>query len=233
MERLSEKPFLHNLKRLYAMAIAQRPELHAQLAAIQRDRQAVDLARLQYYPDVTAGITWIDTARSGLSGVANGRDAFLAGLSVNLPIYRRRLDAGVREAEARTVVSARQYDSLRDRTEEDVKDLFVKVESQQELLVLFRDDIIPKADHTLRVSFPAYKGGEIDFLQLVDNWRRLLRYRIALRRLESQLHQTLASLERVVGGQMPSRPVMEELVLPPNGVIPSPQKKSFPAPAPP
>ena len=43
----------NDLERLYALAIEARPDLHAQLAAIRRDRLNVDLARLQYYPDVT------------------------------------------------------------------------------------------------------------------------------------------------------------------------------------
>ncbi len=189
-----------DLQLLYAKAIEARPELHAYLAAIQRDQRAVERARLNYYPDPTLGVTWIDTATAGISPVANGRDAFLLGVGLNLPIYRTRIEAGVREAEAQTVADTRRYDSLKDRTQEQVKDLFVRVQSQRELLQLFREDIIPKADQTLRVSSSAYQQGEVDFLQLIDNWRQLLRFQITYERLQSQLRQTLASLERVVGG---------------------------------
>lgn len=42
--------------------------------------------------------------------------------------------------------------------------------------------------------------GDIDFLQLLDNWRQLLRYEIGRERLKADLHQTLARLEQVVGG---------------------------------
>jgi outer membrane protein TolC len=51
----------------------------------------------------------------------------------------------------------------------------------------------------------AYEAGSTDFLQLVDNWRQLLRFRIAFHRLEAQLRQALASLERVAGGQLARR----------------------------
>ena len=95
--------------------------------------------------------------RAGLAvvSVANGRDAFLAGATMNIPIYRKRLDAGVREAEARSVAAAREYDSLRDQTHEEVKDVFAQLRSQRDLLYLFREDIIPKADQTFRVSMQA------------------------------------------------------------------------------
>ncbi len=108
----------------------------------------------------------------------------------------------MREAEAKTVASVRKYDSMRDQTMQEVKDLFVQANSQKELADLFRDDIIPKSDQTLRVSMSAYEVGKTDFLQLIDNWRELLRFQIMHQRLESQLQQTIASLDRVVGGQL-------------------------------
>jgi outer membrane protein TolC len=200
MDELPIEGIPQDLDMLYRQAIAARPELHAQLAAVDRDRRAVDLAQLDYFPDVTLGMTWINTSTAGISPVANGRDPFLVGVTFNMPIYHKRIEAGVRQAEAQAVADRRQYDSLKDRTLEQVKDLFVKARSQQELLDLFRTDIIPKADQTLQVSARAYQAGDVDFLQLIDNWRQLLRFQLAYQRLEAQLRQTLASLERVVGG---------------------------------
>jgi outer membrane protein TolC len=209
-----------DLDALQRQAVTARPELHAQLAAIERDRQVVELARLEYKPDVTLGFSWIDVANAGISPIANGRDAFLLTAGVNLPVYRRRLDASVRSAEAAAVSSARQYDSLRDGTLEEVSDLFAQARSQQDLLILFREEILPKARQTLEVSSRAYNVGEVDFLQLLDNWRQLLRYEVSYRRLESSLRQTLAELERVVGGFAPRA---FEPIAPPEGTrIPLP-----------
>jgi outer membrane protein TolC len=123
----------------------------------------------------------------------------LIGATVNLPIYRKRLNAGVREAETRAVASARQYDSVKDQAAEEVKDLFSQAKSQEELLRLFRDEIIPKAQQTLDQSLREYQVAEVDFLQLIDNWRQLLRFHVAEKQLEAQLRQTLASLARVIG----------------------------------
>jgi outer membrane protein TolC len=200
IDRLPAEQIPADMEHLQRLAVAARPELHAQLAALERDQRAVDLAGLDYYPDLTLGLTWIDVANVGLSPVANGRDAFLIGAGINVPLYRKRLDSAVRSAEAKAVATARQYDSMRDATLEEVMDLFAKAESQRDLLQLFREDILPKARQTLEVSSRAYNVGEVDFLQLLDNWRQLLRYEIANQQLEATLRQTLASLERVVGG---------------------------------
>jgi outer membrane protein TolC len=218
LRAVDELPFEHvprDLNGLYRRAIASRPELHAALATIDRDRRATDLARLNYYPDVTLGMTWIDTSTAGISPIANGDDAFLLAASVNLPIYRKRLEAGVREAETKTVASARQYDALKDATMEEVKDLFEQASSQEQMLRLFREAIIPKAEQALEQSIGAYPVGQIDILQLVDNWRQLLRFYIGEKQLQAQLHQTLASLSRVVGSyEAAGPPVMEPLPLP-------------------
>ncbi|MCA9246190.1 MAG: TolC family protein [Planctomycetales bacterium] len=213
LDRLPPEQAPHDLAWLQQLAVQARPELHAQLAAIQRDQQAVKVARLEYCPDVTLGASWIDVADAGISPVANGRDAVLLSAGVNLPIYRKRLNSSVRSAEAKAVASARQYDAMRDGTLEDVTDLFAKSRSQQDLLRLFEEDILPKARQTLEVSNQAYNVGEIDFLQLIDNWRQLLRYEISYRQLESQLRQTLAELERVVGGLV-STPSIESVPQP-------------------
>jgi outer membrane protein TolC len=199
VDRLAPEQLPDNLADLYRRAIASRPELQEGLAAIARDQRAVDLARLNYYPDLTLGATWVDISSSGISPVANSRDAVLVGASINVPIYRKRLRAGVREAEAKAVSSARKYDSLKDQTQSDVKDLFAQTTSQQELLQLFREDIIPKARQALEQSISAYQVGKVDFQQMIDNWRDLLRFEITVQRIEAGLRQSLASLARAVG----------------------------------
>ena len=189
-----------------ASATRARPELQAQLAVIAKDRTAADRARLNYFPDVTFGLTWIDTANAGISPITNGRDAFLLSAGVNLPIYKKRLSAAVRESEAAAVAGAREYDSLKDQTMQEVKDLFAQATSQQELLRLFTDDIIPKAQQALEQSIQSYQVGEVDFLQMIDNWRQLLRFHIGEKQLEAQLRQSVASLARVVGSyQLPAQ----------------------------
>ena len=218
---LAEQQAPRDLELLQQQAVTARPELHAQLAAVRRDRNAVNLARLDYKPDVTFGFSWIDVADAGISPVANGRDSFLMSAGVNLPIYRKRLDSSIRSAEAKVVSTTRQYDVLRDGTLEEVTDLFAKAHSQEDLLILFREDILPKARQTLEVSNQAYNVGEVDFLTLIDNWRQLLRYEINYIRLEASLRQTLAELERVVGGftqtmpEMIPAPPIEPEALPP------------------
>jgi outer membrane protein TolC len=234
LDQLAEEEIPQDLDRLYRQAVSARPELHTQLAAIQRDRFNIELARLAYRPDFNLSVDWAEmTTRGAMAPTADGVDDVGIGVMVNLPIYRHRLDAMVRSAEAQTVSSARKYDALRDRTLKEVKDLFVQATSQYQLTKLFRDDIIPKAGQTLEVSRSAYQVGKVDFLQLVDNWRRLLQYRIMHRRLESQLRQTVAALERVVGGELPMLEREEPVAAPVGNAPPIAVPEPAEPPAPP
>ena len=210
-----------DLDRLYKQAIAARPELHEQLAAIDRDRFKVERAQLEYFPDLTFGAQWGEMTRNrSLAPSADGLDMVGINISGNLPVYRNRISAGVREAEAQAVASARQYDQLRDQTQRDVKSLFAQVNSQHEMARLFRESIIPKTQQALDVAIREYQVGTTEFVQMIDNWRELLRLQIMHQQLEAQLRQSLASLERVVGGYavLP----IESIPAPDNGANPLP-----------
>jgi len=230
---LPEEAIPQDLECLYQQAVATRPELQAQLAAIQRDRRSVELARLSYFPDFAFTADWTGMIEEGaMSPIADGIPDVGVGVMVNVPIYRKRLESGVRAAEAQVVAGARRYDALRDRTTEEVKNLFVKATTERELVRLFRDDIIPRSEQTLAASKAAYQVGEVDLLQLIDNWRQLLRFQIGRYRLESELRQTLAALERVLGGPLSAGTTGEgvggvrgdQLIpLPPDEVLPVPE----------
>ncbi len=202
MEELPQQSPPQDLERLQQTAVAARPELHAKLAAIRRDQHAVALARLDYKPNLTFGFSWIDVADQGISAAANGEDAFLITTGVNLPIYKKRLNASVKAAEAKAVSTAREYDSLRDNTLAKVTELLTQAHSQQELRLIYEQDILPKARQTVEVSIRAYNVGEVDFLMLLDNWRQHVRHELSYLRLDTSLRQSIVDLEQAVGGMI-------------------------------
>ncbi|GIX05092.1 MAG: hypothetical protein KatS3mg114_0961 [Planctomycetaceae bacterium] len=220
---ISDAAAPYDLAALYQQAIRDRPELHAMLAEINRDQRMVERARLEYYPDVTFKFGWGEmTTSRAVAPSADGIDNLAVGLGVNLPIYRGRLKAAVREAEATAVASAREYDQMKDETQRDVKQLFTQALSQRDTDALFRESIIPKTQQALDVAVRGYQVGETEFADLIANWRELLRFHVTQLQLEAQYRQTLASLERVVGG-LPTAPPSE---------IPPPPEEPRPLPAP-
>lgn len=196
-------PIPQQLDALYEAAVRCRPELQERLHAIIRDERKLELARLKYYPDFNVGLGWqAITDDRALSPVSNGNDniSFLVGMS--LPVWRDKLNAGVREAENRTVESARRYDSARDDTLRRIRRLIVQAEALEEQVELFQFGVIPKTERALRISAADYRVSKLEFQQILDNWSDLLMFHLQVARLQANLNQTLASLERVIGCQL-------------------------------
>ena len=184
---------------LIAKAVGMRPDLQSQLASIRRDRKKVHLAQLEEIPDFTVGLNWIATSSNGISPVANGDDALLLGVSFNLPVYKSRIQAAICEAKSNRMAAESRFASLQDAASEEVFDLVAKLDSTRDTLTLVQEDIIPKAERTLDISIDEYTTDSVTYVQLIANWRSVLRYRITEANLQSQYQQLLASLARSIG----------------------------------
>ena len=196
--------------RLYRLASAARPELKGRLEAVARDRSQVELARKKYKPDIGLGLAYQTLSLENSVGLrATGNDNIGLFLSFNLPIYREKLDAAVREAEYRAVADSRRYEDLRDQTYEEVKELMVRARSLREIIDLFRASILPKSEQALEVARNDYTTGAQDFVSLITVWQQVLRIELQVARLETDLGKALASLERVVGCQLNAHPPAE------------------------
>lgn len=189
----------NKVETLVGLAESCQPAYEATSREIARDRAAVDLARQEYWPDVTASLNWYEMGDVGLSPVANGRDAFSLGVGINLPIYRNRLDGAVREAENNLCATARRYDAVRDQYQTEIETLYAQFREHHRTLQILETDIVPRAEETLKLTLESYRAGRAGFQQLMDVYRTLLRYRVDLHRHLALSEQALASLERAVG----------------------------------
>jgi outer membrane protein TolC len=198
------------LEDLYERAIQQRPELQVVLAEINREQQLAERARLDYYPDVSMRLGWGRmTDDNAMVHHASGRDNVSVGFGVNVPVNHKRLRASVQAAEASVVAATRDYDRLKAETQRDVKQLFSQAVSQRDSAELLRDSVIPKTEQALRAALRGYQVDATAFSDLISTWRELLKFHVAQLQMELQYRQTLATLERVVGGGGVVQPVAE------------------------
>ncbi len=191
---------------LVRLAESCQPRLDAARHQVARDSSSIALACKDYWPDVTVGFNWYEIGSQGLSPVANGRDASSLVLGVNLPIYRRRLDAAVRQARHKTSSSRYQYAATRDSINTEIQSLYAQFQQQHQILVVLDAEILPQARQTLELSMESYRTGRQDFQQLIDVYRSLLDFRIEYHRRTATREQTIASLERAVGCAVTAAP---------------------------
>jgi outer membrane protein TolC len=222
------------IDRLYRLAAAARPELKGRLAAIARDEKAVELARKRYYPNVTLGLSYMDMEKTNAQTPKTAGGFPNVGLFVgfNLPVYRQKLEAGVCEAEARTIADARLYDAERDATYRDVKDLMIQAKTQRDIIELFRASILPKSEQALKLATTDYQTGNVDYVTLITAWREVLQIQLQIAQVEAELGKALASLERAVGVQLnehpprPNDPAAAPIPDPPGADSPGPFRPS-------
>ncbi|MEQ8837801.1 MAG: TolC family protein, partial [Lacipirellulaceae bacterium] len=189
------------LESLLALAEQCSPELRAIASEIQRDRQKQRLAYLQKYPDFNLGLNYaiIDDDTNAISPVANGHDNISFMVGFTLPIWREKINAGIREAANRTSSSAQRLQAERDAIQGKLRRLMAQADALVEQAGIYEDRIIPRTEDTLKLSFADYRGKRTDFFALIETYRELLMFETQLARIEATLAGTIAQIERTVG----------------------------------
>ncbi|MHC4107653.1 MAG: TolC family protein [Planctomycetota bacterium] len=184
-------------------------ELHPSIRRIRERvegfRQRLELAKLNRWPDLTVSFNYNLVDSQGLSGVANGEDQWWVGFGINVPIWAERLDAAEYEATRGVLQNIAALGDARNRITFRVQDALARVESEQQQAVLFRDVIVPQARQTVDASLSGYRSGKLEFLTLVDNWRKYLDFQLMYHRSVSRLEQSFAELQEAVGQDLPRR----------------------------
>jgi outer membrane protein TolC len=188
------------------------PELKSLARQIQRDCEKQRLACLEKYPDIRLGAQYgMMSVGGSISPVADGLDMISFSVGTNLPIWRQKIRAGVCEAAAERMSSTQQYASEQLSIAGQLRRLVAETDSYEQLRNLYLERIIPKAEQALTVSMSEYTVGATTFVQLIENYTDVLRFKLQAARVEADLATTFAKLERVIG--CPISPLMNTVEL--------------------
>ncbi len=196
---------------LYAKVRGNREELQAGLHAVRSRRQAVRLAKKQYWPDLKLGLNYVLVGdRKDPAGILNppkdnGDDAIGVIASINLPIWFPKLRAGVDEAKLEEYRARASYARQEDRILFELQDAFINLESLRDQLDLYRRALLPQARQSLESSEAAYTTGKLSFLELLDSERFLLNVQYGYAKIKSGYLTALADMERALGSRFPDR----------------------------
>ena len=196
------------LDRLMQLAVATRPELRGRLAAVARDEKAVELARLRFYPGVTLGLTIMDMSKTNAvtPQTASGTPNIGLFVAFNLPVYRAKYQAGVCEAQQRTLADARLYEAQCDETASEIQESMVQVKTQQGVLALLRDSILPRAKESFELARSDYAKTNVDYATVQSALREVLQVRLQIAQVEAEMGKAIAGLERAVGCEINEHP---------------------------
>lgn len=176
------------------------PKLRAIAHEIEKNRRVTELAKKSYYPDITLGLTYIVTGQAMNPSMAeSGDDPILASISLNLPVWRDKYDAEVRQAVAMRLASAGKRTNAENELIYQIENTLYNYRDAVRKISLYRDSLIPKAQQSLEVSLSGYQTSKVNFLDLIDTERILLEFELAHQRAITNKAQQMAHLEMLMG----------------------------------
>ena len=169
-----------------------------------------EAARRAGRPGFVLGVDWIQVGDARMDGVAgDGRDALVARVGLNLPIWRGKHDGAVAAAEARaaaTKAERRAQDlmlaSRRVAAAVDRRDA-----ARRE--TLYRDDLLPRARQAYEILLAAYRAGGGVFADVLAAQRTLLQLDHDLLDARRDVQLALADQEVAAGARLSDVPDSE------------------------
>jgi outer membrane protein TolC len=180
---------------LRALAWESRPELKAMQSNISMNKSELSLAKREYYPDLMARVMYKDMAMT-----TNDFWSVMVGVSIPLsPWSSGRYTSKVEENELNVRKAEDDYTTMENMVLFEVQDALVKVHTNQNLVLLYKNTVIPQAEQTLQSTVASYQTGKTEFLMVIDAYRMVLMakldyYMAVMNEMASQ-----AQLEQAVG----------------------------------
>lgn len=172
---------------LISVAVDNNPELARLAREVAGRKDAIELARMAYIPDVNP--------MAAFTGGVSQMVGAMVVLPTTLPEIRGRID------EARAMLRASEAmlrQTRSDRAASFVASLYTLRNAERQAAV-FGETILPRAQQALAASRQAYATGTGSFLDLIDSQRTLLDVRLMVAEAQVEREKRLAELEALAG----------------------------------
>jgi outer membrane protein TolC len=176
-------------------AIRERPDLAAMSAEIRAAQAALALACKEFYPDPELYFKY---------------DAYwqevplrpAVGMNINVPLYREKRWAAVREARAKLQSRRAEFERLVDDLANEIYAAHARLVESQRNSLLYDQTIVPAAEKNVDSARAGYASGNVDFLRLIDARRQLIALHEQQIEALSNYHRSAAELSRTVGAPL-------------------------------
>lgn len=180
---------------LRPLALEDRPEVRAMNYNIEMKKAELAASRREYFPDLMARVTYKDMAMTG-----EDFWAVMVGISIPIaPWAGGKVSSAVEENELNVKKAEEEYAAMKNMTLFEVQEALVKVQTNQNIVLLYRNTTIPQAEQTLESTLSAYQTGKTEFLMLIDAYRMLLMARLEYSMAIMNFMASQAQLEQAVG----------------------------------
>jgi cobalt-zinc-cadmium efflux system outer membrane protein len=182
-------------EQLRPLALENRPELKGMNFNIDMNKAELSGSKREYYPDIMARVMY--------KNMANTTDDFWSAMvGINIPLAfwsSGKYTSKVEENELNVRKAEDDLASMRNMVSFEVQDALVKVQSNYNLVLLYKNTTILQAEQTLQATLSAYQTGKTEFLMVIDAYRMQLMAKLDFHMAVMSYMASQAQLEQAVG----------------------------------
>lgn len=190
---------------IYPLALKKAPLLLAAQERIAKARTGRELADKAFFPDFQISLKTIFTGSAEYGDPPDsGSDPVIAGVSMNIPLFRERRHARVAEQETAVsgaqAMEAEQQRGIQNKIEQG---LYAYRDAERRV-ALYRDELLPKVRQQLEVAVSGFQSGKNSILEIIDAEKSLLTFDLAKSRALADRALAVAGLEAQAGAVLAS-----------------------------
>jgi outer membrane protein TolC len=184
-------------------AVETNPTLKSMKKMVEAKEKAYDLAKKEYYPDLTARFAY---GQRDNGPDMKRKDMLTGEVMINIPIfYKSKQERKVAEAKADIQGIEAQYRAMKNEIHFMITDMASMIQRVERQLELYKTGIIPQANLQISSAMSAYRVNKADFMTLLDSQMTLYKYELEYHLALTEYEKNVASLEAVVGKRFSQR----------------------------
>lgn len=196
-----QRPVPPSVELSIAYASDTRPELLAGELQLDAAHLRERLARLDYYPDITAGVDYfvVGEAKTSPKPPDSGKDATMVYVSVNVPLWWNKRIAQVEQAKQKSRAQEEKIQDLTAAIKREILEAYRNADAADESVRLNREKLIPQATRARELSLASYSSGKQNFLNVLDAENTVLDSQLRLLEVEAKAARAKWKLYRALG----------------------------------
>jgi cobalt-zinc-cadmium efflux system outer membrane protein len=157
-----------------AAVLAFHPQARSARVGVERARAALHRAEAEPIPNVTAYVAYVRQFQ-------NRSDDGSVGVSLPLPL-RNRNQGNIHAARAELGMAVEAVGQTENELAAQVAAAFQTYASARERAEVYRNELLPRAEETYKLSLTAFKGGQFEYLRVIQAQRAAAEARLEMNR---------------------------------------------------
>jgi len=199
LRRPPMRAFPKDLDALRTRALATQPDILAAAARAARMATMIELAEQASFPDLSPGLWTMEDVSHATGGSAKEREPFGTRPKGKPDPWFGSKEAYLREARSAEQAARRRLADVRNRTLLRLQKARNDLETARRLYELYAQVQIGQAEQAWHDASAGYASDRMEFMNVIDALRQLLRFRLERDRAERDYQRAFAELEAAVG----------------------------------